>query len=838
MRYNIKYSLSLEASEKVRNLIKEYSGGEIFFGCIFEQDKIVDVDPICYGNDDAVLAPYDIVKKYQGIMHNHPSGNTKPSFEDLNYASFLQDKGIGFFIVDNNGEKLTTVVPPIIKENKIQYEDIEKMFAIDGPISHIKEDYEIREGQIRMARIVTEALNENKIALIEAGTGIGKSLAYLIPTFMYAEKNNERIVISTHTINLQSQLVNKDIPLVKKILNSKIEPVLIKGRRNYLCKLKIFYMQSELQFEDNEEIFNILEWSKKTKSGSIDELNFLPDNEIWDKFASDKDFCIGGQCSFYSSCFLQLARIKAQESNILIVNHHILFADIELRNNDAKFLPDYKKVIIDEAHNIEKSATSFFSSHFSKNGFYKFLSFYKSKNNKGLFSDIIQKFSKDNSKEIAQLASFISEDILYNFNLLYTESFNIFEEINVFIQSIIEKNNYSSENIKNLSYRIKIDEWQTDFFQDNFIKPFNNLIRLLEEFLKSYNKLIKLVDEMLDNLEFEERKKYELEFKLLKAYNVKLESYYQNIVSLLNIDIEESVVWIEIFGKKENPLFTFYIAPVKIDILLKEKMFDFYDSIVMTSATLSVEKKFDYFNNMIGLYLVKDKSIIFDSIESPFDYEKHVLFVCPTDIPEPRHKDYNERLNNFLKKTILATQGSAFILFTSYDQLKKSYEEVNPYLSEYGYRSYYQKEMSNQKILELFKENINSNLFATDSFWEGVDAPGKTLRYVALAKLPFRMPKEPVEEAKIEYIEKKGLNSFTEYILPQAVIRFKQGFGRLVRKKDDYGVVALLDSRVLQKTYGKTFFKSLPRCKFFSGNTESVIIEIKKHLELIESCSL
>ncbi|HOJ63712.1 MAG TPA: helicase C-terminal domain-containing protein [Spirochaetota bacterium] len=836
MRYNIKYSLSKEALEKVKNLIKEYDGGEIFFGCILNKDgEIIDVDPICYGTDEAVLAPYEIVKRYTGIMHNHPSGNTKPSYEDLSYASFLQQKGIGFFIVDNNGERLTTIVPPIVKDNKIDYNDIEDIFSENGLISQIKEDYEKRDGQIRMAKLVAKSLNENRIAVIEAGTGIGKSLAYLIPSFLYAEKNDERIVISTHTINLQSQLVNKDIPLVKKILNSNIEPVLIKGRRNYLCKLKVFNIQSELQFESNEELLNILEWSKITKTGCIDELPFVPENEIWEKVSSDKDFCIGGQCAFYGSCFLQLSRLKAEQSNILIVNHHILFADIELKSNEGIFLPDYKKIIIDEAHNIEKSASSFFSLHFSKSGFYKFLSFYKSKNNKGLLSNIVQKFSKDTTSSISQLASFITDNVLYAFNTLYSESFNIFEKINTYIQSILENSNYYGENIRNFLYRIKEKEWQNDFFQDNFIIPLNELINLVEKFLKSYNQLIKLVDEIIEDFDLETRKKYEIDFKILKGYNNKLQSYYENIVSLLNVNPEEFVIWLDIFGNRENPLFTFYVSPIKIDLLLKEKMFDLYDSIIMTSATISVEKKFDYFYNMTGLSIVTEREIISDSIESPFDYEKQVLFVCPDDIPEPDRPEYNNKLNEFLKKTILATGGSTFVLFTSYEQLKKSYEEVNPYLAKHGYRSYYQNEMNNQKILDLFKENISSNLFATDSFWEGVDAPGKTLRYVVLAKLPFRMPKDPLEEAKVEYFEKKGLNPFTEWTLPQAVIRFKQGFGRLIRTKDDYGVVALLDSRALRKNYGRTFFKSIPRCKFFTGNTDQVTEEIIKHIKLIES---
>ncbi len=841
MRYNKKYSLSSDVAIKVKNLIENYNGGEIFFGCILNDNyEIVDVDPICYGSDDAVLAPYEIAEKYNAIMHNHPSGNIKPSCLDLEYANFLQNQGIGFFIVDNNGEKLNTIVPPVIiskENNKIDYNEIEEIFGNNGRISKFKEDYEKREGQIIMAKKVGEALNEDKIAVLEAGTGIGKSLAYLIPAFIYAEKNNERVVISTHTINLQNQLLNKDIPLVKKILDSKIESVLIKGRRNYLCKLKILNIQSELQFDDSEELYEILRWSETTKTGCIDELNFVPDNDVWERVSSDKDFCLGSHCSFYQNCFLQLARRKATEANILIVNHHILFSDIDVKSQgrgieENLLLPPYKKIIIDEAHNVEKTASSFFSSYFSKSDFYKFLSFYKAKNNKGLLNNLVNKFSKSNNSILGEIALYISNKVFDFFNILYNESFTIFDNINIYIQEILVKNNYNNENIKNFFYRVKDQEWENESFQKNFISQINYLQELLEDFYLAYNKLVELLEDGLEKLE--ERDKYEIDFRLIKAYRNKLESYYNGLNSLMDIKLDESVVWFEIFGKRENPLFSFNVSPIKTDILLKEKLFDIYSSIIMTSATLSVENKFNYFYNLTGLHLVKDKEIISESILSPFDYEKQVLFVCPDDITEPNHKDYNDKLNDFLKKTLIASQGSAFVLFTSYEQLKKSYSEVSPYLLEYGYRSYYQNEMENHKILNLFKENINSNLFATDSFWEGVDAPGKTLRYVILAKLPFRMPKEPIEEAKIEYIEKKGLNPFTEYTLPQAIIRFKQGFGRLIRTKVDYGVVALLDSRALKKSYGKHFFKSIPRCKFFAGDTERVTEEIKKHLESME----
>jgi ATP-dependent DNA helicase DinG len=831
----IKYFLSDIATLKIKDEIENHNGGEIFFGCqIDEENNITDVDPICYGNDDEVLAPYELVSKYNAILHNHPSGNTKPSQTDLNYANYLQNEGIGFFITDNDASRLTTVIPPIkIKgDENLDVDFIKHLFDDDGYIKKNKPDYEVREGQIQMALKIAEAFNKKKFAVLEAGTGIGKSLAYLIPAFLWAEKNNERVIISTNTINLQVQLMNKDIPLVKQILNSSLEAVLVKGRRNYLCKLKLNNLQNELDFEDgNEEMNSIINWASITDEGNVDELNFIPSNNNWEKVASDSDFCLANNCIYYQECFLQMARRKATESNILITNHHILFADVQIRTNGRGFeenilLPPYKSIVFDEAHNIEKSASSFFSLSFSKHGFYKFLSNYRGKNNKGFLQRLSSKLAKQNITELAELAGYINDEILGAFGLLYNGSFDLFGNMGTYIESIKANNKDSYSNT--ISYRITKNEWESGEFNGGFISHLRSLSDLVKDFSIEMNRLISKTDDLPERI----KSKFDVDFKIAKSYKNKLEVFDENLVKLLNIDVSEYVPWLEIFGNSEDPLFTLTASPLYVNKILNESVYSVYDTVVFTSATMTVDKSFDYFNNLSGLCFKKLRdNIEYKSIDSPFDYNKQVLVVVPTDMPEPNSPRYNEKINEFIKQTILTTRGSAFVLFTSYNQLKKSYGEVNQVLRDNGYRSYYQGEMEKGKLLESFKNEIESNLFATDSFWEGVDAPGDTLRYVILTKLPFRMPTEPVENAKIEDMEKRGLNPFTDYTLPSAVIRFKQGFGRLIRKKDDYGIVALLDSRALTKSYGKIFFKSLPQCKFFSGNLNDILKEMKKHID-------
>jgi len=755
----------------------------------------------------------------------------------LQYASYLQNEGIGFFITNNDASKLTTVIPPIkIKgEDKIDLEFVEHLFDKDGLLNKNKKDFERRDGQVQMALKVAESFNKNKLAVIEAGTGIGKSLAYLIPAFLWAEKNNERVVISTNTINLQTQLINKDIPLVKEILNSNLEAVLVKGRRNYLCKLKLNQMQTELEFEEeSEELNTIIKWASTTEKGSIDELNFIPANNVWEKVASEADFCAGSNCAFYQGCHLQKARREASESNILVANHHILFADIQVKNKgrgveENILLPPYRRIIFDEAHNIEKSASSFFSTTFSKSGFYKFMSLYRGKNGRGFLPRLSSKLAKQGITELSEISGFIADEVLGLFNLLYNNSFEIFDEINNYLKDLKEKHNSESYN-SSATYRIRENEWKSEHFIKNFISPLNTLSEQINEFARSMNKLTMRIDELSEKI----KNKFDIDFKMVKSYKNKLDVYEENISSLINSNIEENVAWIETFGDVENPLFNFVVAPLYINKLLCDSVYNVFDTVVLTSATLTVDRNFNYFKNCSGLSFVENRETSFNSYDSPFDYKKQVLVVVPTDIPEPNSFAFNDKINDFLKESILTTKGSAFVLFTSYSQLKKSYENVSPYLRDKGYRSFFQGEMEKGKLLEKFKDELDSNLFATDSFWEGVDAPGQTLRYVILTKLPFRMPSEPLEEAKVEDMEKRGLNPFTEYTLPSAVIRFRQGFGRLVRTKNDYGIVSLLDSRVLSKSYGKTFFKSLPECKFFSGGSDETITAMKNHIESLE----
>lgn len=825
-----------ETKSEICELIDNYGGGEIFFGCGIEEDgAISEVIPICYGNEEAVLAPYEIAEKYNAVLHNHPSGNTQPSSADMQYASVLKNQGIGFFITNNKADKLTTVIPPIVtkKSSKIKHSELEEIFHNEGAVSKYKKEYQFREGQLKMSKSIADSFNNNTIAVIEAGTGIGKSLAYLFPAFIYAEKNNHRVVISTNTINLQSQLLNKDIPFVKKVLDSKLEAVIVKGRRNYICRLKIYHADSELEFgEEQEEFNNILQWSNATETGTIDELNFIPDNNIWEKVASDADFCMGSNCIFYRDCFLQMARRKASEANILIVNHHILFADLQIRSQSGNMdenilLPPYRKIIFDEAHNIDKAASAYFTNTFSKAGFYKFINLFRGKKNNSFLKKLMIKMLNSSNKELYAIGEYMERSVVSSLDALYANAGLCFTSIEGYLSKIIKEEGQGKGKL-NINHRILQDEWESIDFKEFVKEPLLKVADMIETFLSNMNKTNTLYEELSEPMQI----KYEIDFKTLKGFGTKVQSYYQELIELLNTEIGRNVAWFEVFGEKDSPLFNIVASPLYINYFLYESLHIAFESVVFASATLTINKSFDFFMNTVGLNLVKEKEVNVSSYDSPFKYDEKVLFVVPTDIPEPNDSNYNDKINSFIEESIKITGGSSFVLFTSYNQLIKSFDTVNPSLRDAGYRSFRQGEKSKDALLEQFITEKDSNLFGTDSFWEGVDAPGDTLRYVILTKLPFRMPTEPLEQARVEDLKKRGLDPFIFYTVPTAVIKFRQGFGRLIRTDSDYGIVALLDSRALSKSYGKTFFQSLPRCKFKSGNREIIFQEMKRHIEI------
>ncbi len=833
----IKYTIIEDVQKHISTAVDSNYGQEVFFGAVFgNENQLISVEPICFGTEDQVFSPPELARKFNAVLHNHPGGDLRPSDQDMTMANYLKNEGIGFFIVNNSGTDLKMVYPPVIikKSSAIKTDIIAEIFDEGGLISKYHDNYEFRHGQKEMALRTIEALNNGYVSVIEAGTGIGKSLAYLIPAFVRATENNERVVISTNTINLQNQLIGKDIPFVKKILKSDIEPVLIKGRRNYLCKLKLNNAKIEFDFGDkNEQWNNIVKWSETTPSGDIDELNFIPDNEQWERVASESDFCTGANCSYYQSCFLQQQRRRAAESNILIVNHHILFADINLRYKGGGLeenilLPPYKKIIIDEAHNIDRSASGYFSISFSKHGFYKFLSLLRPKGGKGFFPRFTRKLTLQKDVSAQETSEFIDEKVISSINEAYDNSYELFDIINIYIGSIIDdaENNYKSGSL-NIQKRILEQEWQSERFNNHIKMPLKNLGDLIMRVYINMSLLYEKCKKFPDKI----KETFDVEIKTLKSYCNKVEGFAKSINDIINSVIDKSVCWFELFGDRDNLLFRLNISPLFVNNILNEALFSAFESVVLASATMTVDNQFEFIKFITGLNFVDQNRLKFYSYPSPFDYEKMVLLCTPSDGVDPANNAFGDYINRFVAESIRRTGGASFVLFTSYSQLNQTYKAVSPLVEPEGYQCYYQGQLEKSRLLNAFISDHSSSLFATDSFWEGVDAPGETLCHVILSKLPFKMPSEPLEQARVEELNRIGKNGFNDYTLPQAVLKFRQGFGRLIRKKTDYGIVTILDPRVITKNYGKTFIRSLPRCSFFYGNKDEMLDKISDYIK-------
>jgi ATP-dependent DNA helicase DinG len=831
---------SEKAREEIEGIIKEASGNEVFFVGSLDEDGIVDgVRVVARGNDYSTAAVVDSANPGEVVIHNHPSGNLTPSDADIHLAGVFGNLGVGFYIINNDLSKVYVVVEPFEKQElkKLNIQELKKVLLPEGKIAKVMgAQYEERLEQIEMLEAVASAFNEGLISLIEAGTGTGKTLAYLIPAVYWSLINGERIVISTNTINLQEQLTEKDIPLVHRGLGEKFKYSLVKGMGNYLCLLRaetVFDGLFDLAEEDEiDTLRSIIEWSKVTQDGSLSDLNFSPPDEVWDKVSAESESCLRVRCPHYSKCFFYKARRELASSQILVVNHHLLFSDLSIKRaseeSEVGILPSYRRVIFDEAHHIVDAATSHFGMRVTKYGIIRILRRLKRKTSsgemkglifytaslttklkkyfrKGILTSVLRRVEEILSPQVDTVEEYVRDafDEVYSFALPIAETKEgVSEEINLRV----------TEEVRGQEGWEKID------------KKFS----LLRIKLKELHEEIKAFIEVLLDYEAEtEVARVVMEFNGIAN---KLSFYSDVIGSFLNSEDDGYVRWIEGRIGKGGILSGIGLSPLDISPELKERLYSRCQTVVMTSATMAVRKSFSFLKS--GLGLENNDRVREFIIPSPFNYKEQAVVLIPNDIPEPVEAGYSERISPGILEAIKASSGNALILFTSYSLLEKVYREIREELEELGIIPLKQGSLPRARLLDRFKVEDNSVLFATDSFWEGVDVPGDALRLVILTRLPFRVPTEPIIEARVEHMEKQGINSFLEYTVPVAVLKFKQGFGRLIRTRTDRGAVLVLDKRIISKNYGKYFLDSLPRCKKVVGATEEVI----KELEIFFRC--
>lgn len=708
-------------------------------------------------------------------------------------------------------------------------EEIASYFLPGGRVeTTFGEGYEFRKEQQSVTREITAAFNGDSISLLEAPTGTGKTLSYLVPAARWALLNKERIVISTNTINLQDQIINKDMPMLKNILGEDIRYSLVKGMRNYLCLLRADSERDELRtlFEDENaenpdskesEERAIVEWAGKTSAGSVSDLGFEPSGEVWDKFAAESESCVKRECPHYKECFFFKARRKVAESDIIVVNHHLLFSDIAIKESsgreDAGVLPQNRRLVIDEAHNVVDSATSHFSMRASTAAVAKTL---------GRLRKVVARSEKAARKmkradsasantKVFKALSGMQRVFMPRIDALMTASEIFFESLG----SCVLPSRAANTGAQNMRVT------KTDLEQGG---NFYECVEPCAQIRASALGLASAVKDAAATLADVGADDAALVSELKAALN--------GLVRLADVaglfagaeSFEEFVKSVEIRRRGKKVFTAVSLSPIDIAAQLK-KIYAKYGTVIMTSATLTAEGGFDFQKRSLGL--TENHRLSELAVPSPFRYEDQALLALATDVPEPSRENHTEKLTEAVFDCVTAAGGGALVLFNSYQMLRKVSSALSPRLAEKGVKVLTQGDLPREKLLAGFKSDENSALFATDSFREGVDIAGNALRLVVITRLPFRVPDEPVFQARMEAITAAGGDAFSRYAVPMAVVGFRQGFGRLIRAATDKGAVAVLDSRIVSKGYGKRFVESVPKCRTVRAPSEKVAREIK-----------
>ena len=816
--------LTPKVTAAIRAAIRLAGGREVCFVCTLDDaGNLVTARVVARGDPVSVLALPGFANRGEMLVHNHPSGVLEPSDADMGVAARMYDDGVGFGIVDNDAERLYVVVevPSTEEEQPLGGDEMDRDLGEEGLVAAAHPRYEDRPSQRAMASRIAALYNSGGIGLLEAGTGVGKSLGYLVPALRWAARNRERTVVSTNTINLQEQLVGKDLPFLKGALTDQsVRFALLKGWRNYLCLARLEQAETgeATLFDDGmrDEIATIAGWASKTKDGSLSDLPEQPRSEIWDEVSAEPDLCTRFKCRHFEKCFVFKARRVAAEADVIVVNHHLLLSDVAVRrasNNwdDAAVLPAYNRLVVDEGHHLEDAAASHLGVSVTRRGLQRLFGRLE-RRGRGLLPTLAARLNS--ARDLISVASLdlVEERLAPTVRGARDKSSTLFDLLDTLldesgVQVLRLTDAFAAHRIWDSGLRIAL---QDTFGQLTMLK---DGLQIVGERMEASDRVSEMNAPLLNEIRSVVRRLDNASDALRQTLDPPPGS--------------KTVRWLESRGRERSVAAT--SVPLDLAPILREDLFRRVKTTVVTSATLSTDGNFGFLRSRLGLVEddVAPETALFPS---PFHYQDQALLAIPTDIPTPNTDPlgHGSAVLEIITEVAAASKGGLFALFTSHRDVRLIAAELRARGFEREYALLVHGEATRDSLLTRFRATRGAVLIGTASFWEGVDVPGDALRGLIIGKLPFKVPTEPLTAAHCEAIERSGGDAFADYMLPHAALRLKQGFGRLIRTSTDSGVVVIADPRVVRMSYGAQLLRGLPPARRLNGRWKDLKGEIEK----------
>ncbi len=861
-----------DAARALRSAIEDVDGDEVFAIGDVEQGRIVRLEVTCRGTRDQVPALLGRPRPGQVVIHNHPSGNLRPSEADLQLAGRYGEAGIGVVIVDNSVERSRWVVEPHVAHAvEVSEDDVARVFEEVFP--RVMPGHEPRAAQVEMARAVTRTLNDGQISILEAGTGTGKSLAYLVPAALWARANNSKVVVATHTLTLQGQLASSDLPVLQKA-GIEIQWATLRGRSNYVCRRKLVENAIEAGVDPSPltgeaprsvapqdpsghdaaaraRMLTQLVQAASHGEGHRQALQFSVDPDVWDDVRSDHDQTLRARCPHFDDCFYYQARRKAADAHVLVVNHHLVLADLHIKSESGGdgILPKFDRLILDEGHHLEGAATSLLREQLTARSVTRALSrLGGSKTRKGSLHKLYKRFGGPQSP----LDEIDRDTFARTAGILLSMLPKVRSQTAVTLEGLASTLLTETE----APVRCTPELRQTDRWAHTIEPALQDLAGVLGQCARHIDRLGDLLDGLPPRDRLAEPQPV---FELTRVHRL-LGGHARLCAEFTkppSDSVEPAVCWFETARSRSGPPTAALVsAPLEVGPIVRRTLFDPLHATVVTSATLAVRGQFHHYRGRVGLEPPKNpaatvrEDLELDEIlgdlsptgtpadlddlttrvfPSPFDYRRQAMLGLPRDLPPPDSPDWASVIERATTAALHVARGGAFVLCTSFAMVDRLHAHASEKLGD-RMLLLRQGEMGRSRLLNRFRDAGDAVLFGTDSFWEGVSIKGDALRLVVIPRLPFRVPTEPIQQARSELIESRGKDPFRTHMLPEAVLRLRQGFGRLVRTRADRGAVLILDRRIHDRWYGRVFLSSLPPAARAVGPTRQVLRTLRDFL--------